>query len=656
MKMKISKVVYNNYRQFKNQTLNLEVCQNHDIHIVIGTNGAGKTNLLNGINWCLYNEEPHLGSESKALPIVNLMTLDETCIGSNCPVSVEIWCDTDNGIVTFKRIASYRKCEENNKVFALSNEFSVVTQIENQGTKFYEGEDALKRLNNFVPLSIREYFFFDGERLDEYFVKETGSKIKDSIYEISQIKLLSNVKNKLTNIIKDLLRDETRNKPDIDNKRGEYEDAGELVISHTQRLSEIKEQINKSRQIISEANEYLRGMPDIEELEIEREQIIEKLQVTRNRLSTKKDDYFNFIKESKIKINTFRGSIFTLEFINELHNEGKLPPNIDRNFLIDIKNSDLCDICGNELTIASKRRIDELISMLGLPSSVSHELMEIRPQLNRINKEICDFTNSLRRLSSEVETIELERDDYQRSIEQINQRLEGFKDREKIISKHKEREQHNKILEENLRQEGITQKALDDAKKDLDKKKKELDKAIKRSGTIEKSTAQREFAEIVRNKSESIEENLLNEVRERIQNTTDEIFKSLIWKKNTFKKVILDDDYSLSLIHIDGYECLGSCGAAERALFALSLTLAIHKESGFTSPLIIDTPIARISGRNRENFAKVLGEVSINKQIILFLTHDEYSSSVSDILNPLLCSRHILVSTNNERETIIEKE
>lgn len=70
------------------------------------------------------------------------------------------------------------------------------------------------------------------------------------------------------------------------------------------------------------------------------------------------------------------------------------------------------------------------------------------------------------------------------------------------------------------------------------------------------------------------------------------------------ERIELSDGYRLSLYDCAGYSCAGTCSAAERALLALSFTLAMHEVSGFESPLFIDTPIARASGENRANFAR----------------------------------------------------
>ena len=44
--------------------------------------------------------------------------------------------------------------------------------IDMGNTKILEDEDAMLVAENFVPYAIKEFFFFDGERLDNFFEKK----------------------------------------------------------------------------------------------------------------------------------------------------------------------------------------------------------------------------------------------------------------------------------------------------------------------------------------------------------------------------------------------------------------------------------------------------------------------------------------------------
>ena len=103
-----------------------------------------------------------------------------------------------------------------------------------------------------------------------------------------------------------------------------------------------------------------------------------------------------------------------------------------------------------------------------------------------------------------------------------------------------------------------------------------------------------------------------------------------------------------------GLNCLGSISAAERELLALSFTLALHKISGFDSPISIDTPVARVSDDHRENFANIFLEVSKNKQVILLFTPAEYSEEISNVLEEKINSKYMINLLADESETSIE--
>jgi DNA sulfur modification protein DndD len=123
----------------------------------------------------------------------------------------------------------------------------------------------------------------------------------------------------------------------------------------------------------------------------------------------------------------------------------------------------------------------------------------------------------------------------------------------------------------------------------------------------------------------------------------------LIWKKETFSKVEICEDYSIQLIHSLGYSCLGTVSAGERELLALAFTLALHDTSGFDAPILIDTPVARISDAHREKFGKLLSEIGMNKQIMLLFTPSEYSDEISVPLDKCASSRYQLVLSSDEK-------
>ena len=123
---------------------------------------------------------------------------------------------------------------------------------------------------------------------------------------------------------------------------------------------------------------------------------------------------------------------------------------------------------------------------------------------------------------------------------------------------------------------------------------------------------------------------------------------SMIWKRNTFGKIIIGDSYDISVYNKEGALMTGSLSATEQMALAYAFTLAIHQASGKNCPLVIDSPLGRVSDDNRENMAKALLEVSKEKQIIMLFTPDEYSDSVKNKYESIANMRELKLSADKK--------
>ena len=55
--MRFETIKISNYRQYRDVSFEFHKSTANDIHIIIASNGVGKTNVLNAINWCLYGDD-----------------------------------------------------------------------------------------------------------------------------------------------------------------------------------------------------------------------------------------------------------------------------------------------------------------------------------------------------------------------------------------------------------------------------------------------------------------------------------------------------------------------------------------------------------------------------------------------------------------------
>lgn len=637
--MRISKITMKNFRQYKDFSISFEKKCKYDLHFLIAENGIGKTTLLNAINWCLYGDEPHLGIKSQALPIMNLSSLREMKTGDIKQVSVEIEIEIQAGTVTFERKLSLRKTEEG-QVYNMKEERKAVTLYEGKCANVCEDDEADKYVNKFVPKRIRKFFFFDGEQMDTYFTTETGVNVENSIFEIAQIDLLNAMYRSLSTISNELRREAVNLNPNVAiiNTKYEKEEASrnELINNINQYSSQLK----ISRAEFKRCIESLGEEPDLADLEKRRNELDNE--INKNiKSKTEFDEYLKaFVKRYTVLFYSLQRIKDLLSVIDEKEEQKQLPPKIDKEILQRMLEEHRCLICNRNLDGKSTLSIEELISQHELTNKAASILVSIRGNLESLEQEVNIYPGEKRKNTENIKNIDVLINNALIEKQEIDRTLDKYIDKDYIKSLHEERKKHEELINTNNKDLIIAQENLKGVEKKCEGLKEELDKELDKDKKQTSLVAEKDMSEKATKIIEKIIADMKGEVRDKISTEMSSVFFNLIWKTGTFGEVKLSDSYLISLQNVDGYECLGTCSAAERELLALSFTLALHKESGFDAPLVIDTPLSRISGVLRKNFAKILREISSEKQIILYLTEDEYSIAVRDIFEPSASSKY----------------
>ncbi|NWJ46938.1 MAG: AAA family ATPase [Chloroflexi bacterium] len=98
--MKIHHIRLRNYRQYLDAQIKFSTDPDRNLTLIQGFNGAGKSNLLNSITWCLYGEERHLQQDGKKnqLPILNEKVYHSLNPGDLTKVEVELALGDDSQI------------------------------------------------------------------------------------------------------------------------------------------------------------------------------------------------------------------------------------------------------------------------------------------------------------------------------------------------------------------------------------------------------------------------------------------------------------------------------------------------------------------------------------------------------------------------------
>lgn len=652
--MRITKIEIQNYRQYQQLTFDFtQTCEN-DLHVIVAQNGVGKTNLLNAITWCLYGKEPHLGDEAveRGLPKLNLQAIEEARNAGQerAIVEVVIFAKDGSELITYRRRLPVRVSPE---IFEFREEFTVSVSSTTGDTKIYEDDEAKLHVEKYMPEKIREYFYFDGEQLNDYFISEKRGQIKEAIFSISQVDMVSRIYKRIGDIITAKQKEAGTKAPDVKRITSGLEDCESQIVNLQENISAIENQIAVSERKIADNTEYLRGQDNLPELESSYQKLRENQSQLETELTQLSLKMFAFIREMKVSLTFYPAAKKALDIIAQKEATNSLPPNIDKALLIEMLHLHKCTICEHDLNSGEEHHIQQLVDRFQVSSATSNLLMSIRSELDRIITTVEAYPTekqaiiaSKQKFDGQIKTVEKE-------LQEIDNKISRFSDKEQIKHKYQERAEHEVLKTANLQKLGVAKQQLNNAQINHDKLAGDLKKAMAKVTECARIQQLIEFAERGRDVIGSIEEEMMREVREKMEKQTTSYFTRLVWKKNTYDRIILNDGYQLDLIHKDGYSCVGTCSAAERCLLALSFTLALHEVSGFNSLLFIDTPVARVSDQNRINFAEVLRDVSMGKQIIMTFTPDEYSSEIRKVFDTT-ASTNVELHMINEKVTVVK--
>jgi len=652
--MRIERIDLKNYRQFRNVCVDFGKNPKDDLHIIVADNATGKTNLLNAINWCLYGNEPHLSKESEQLPRINLNTLVQAVEGTKETVSVELVTETEGNRVTFKRSEEYSVHEDGKQPVIHDTSFSVTYLDDKKNAKWVIDEEALAYVERFVPRDIREFFFFDGERLDTYFRSVTGQQISNAIFRISQVDTLNRISERLENVVNDLRREAGKRSPQIEGIREAIEDKGKKRKEIIDQIAELGAQKKDASQKIDELNEKLRSIPNIDVLQRDQARLHDTLkkkeQVRNNKVTEKQNTLF----ELGILLILNPALHASSQIISNKVKNKEIPQTYDSRLLDNILITHQC-ICTRRVEEGSseEEHIKQLHADIASSSLIARELLQMISPIEQIKRKISTFKSELERITKEIQLYDEELNDINTQIQSIDSRISGY-NVEQVKQWYSELKDYQRTCEFNIERITNLKLAKERLDKEIDDLNEELNKALLKEAASQKVRCQIVFGNKASSVVNNVVKTMMDHVRKAIEHETREGFFNLIWKKGTFKDVYIDENYALHLTHELGYECLGSVSASERQLLALSFVIALHKVSGFDSPILVDTPAARVSGEQRENLGKTFHQISRSKQLVLLFLPSEYSVEISRYLDTCASSVRKLRLTGNEREIQME--
>jgi DNA sulfur modification protein DndD len=645
--LRIEQLRLTNFRQYRDAVIDLG--RDSDSAIVfVGKTGAGKTNLLNAITWCLYGYQ-QFGARTpngRSMPMVNVGPLGERLAVGPSVCSVEIRLSFDDGrSAVLRRRQTFEVLEAGTPPTPTGQpEFSIQTMNSQRGFDTVADTDAWIR--TFMPERVRPYYILNTERIEQFFHQDTEpTRVRDAILQIAQIDLLVRMRKRLEVVKGDLYsaargkdgsgllailereRQELdsgrqRAEDDIETKARDLEHLDETIASIDQRMGDFEE----AAHVVAERNEK------------------------EGRLQAVATEYDQVEAEMLKSLAKDAPSVFAYSAIQRLraHIEeawkaGRIPAPVHPDYLQRLLDEEAC-VCGRPLCQGSAEAAAVESKRLGqLRATVLGQFLQTQSgpaavhvsRAEGMKQSAASTQLRLARLAEEARQLRAR-------IEQLTQQMAELGVESASFGILKDQWDQAQRAREQARMDIAL------AKRDLESMTAKIDDVEKKLNIeMRKDRNQQELAELVRFTERCLEavgkayQELVTETRQRVSAALNASFlgdderglDGMIWKKETYVSATIDDEYNVCVEHAAGYSAEADLSGGEDVCLALAFSQALGEISGFELPLIFDSPLVKLDDEVKVKVARSMGLNLRGRQLILLMKPDEYNPDVQAALS-----------------------
>ncbi|NMC85962.1 MAG: AAA family ATPase [Anaerolineaceae bacterium] len=650
--MKLERITLENFRQyFSKQRLEFSRDPQKNVTVINGVNGAGKTSMFLAINWCLYGK-----SVENVKVIDNVGELmSKEAVRRSAPTElirtmVEITFQHNGSRYMVRRSIQGIKQDVNMVSLYEPDEF-IMMEIRPDG-QAKKVDNPVGTMNAILSVNVREYFLFDGEKIDNFAKPESARQVKDAIYLVLKLEILERARRHLESLAQEYRRElkglssgELRKLIDKDEKlRNEIE-------RHGDRKVEIEQQIELAKRKINEIEQKLRSSPNVNSLQQQRDRLEYDLKLRQGELD-----------ELIIRIRDFAANAYfiicrpaidqAISILESKRIKGEIPSNIRQQFIKDLLDQMTC-ICGRPVNDGSPEH-QKLLGLLtsSLPAVLEDDVLDTSALLKSFGEQIKVRQSNLDVTMKQKISIDDVIKSLRAELDDVGRQLKGSP-QEEIQGLENQRQNFLADIESYKMEIGSITTKVDQLEKEISKLENEIAKARKEEKqailVAEKFDLAQRSADAIANMYQTF----ADDMREKIKVKTREIFKCLIWKESHFKDIELGPDYNLEVIDRYGLQARPELSAGERQVLSLSFITAMSRVSEEEAPLVMDTPFGRLSSKHRNSITEYLPRLA--DQLILFVTDEELRDQARENLTPRIGAEYYLVFNPDTSCTSIEE-
>ncbi|MDJ0773174.1 MAG: AAA family ATPase [Mastigocoleus sp. MO_167.B18] len=646
--MKLTSIRLCNFRSFYGKTPEItlavgDVCNTTMIH---GNNGAGKTSLLNAFTWVLY--EKFSAAFASIEQLVNKRAIAEAKTGNPIECWVEISWEHEG-----KRYRVKRQCRAyKNETDCNITKTELLMQISgDDGRWYFPPQQPEEVIGQILPASLHQYFFFDGERIEEIVRSDKKAEIAEAtkiflgVEVINRsIRHLAEAKKSLENELKIIGNSEVK----------------KLLREQGKIELEIEKIKKRQRERIQELD-YQQTFKKDTSVRLQELSAAKELQSRRENLEKQKVYYQNQLRQTKEVIKkaiSGRGYSVLLpeltanfrQIVTESKQRGDLNSGISREFINNLLKSGNC-ICGTDISIEnhSCKNVKTWLEKAG-SSSVEEMTIRMGSQVDEIDRQGIIFWEDIDREQARVTRLRKNLSEIEGELDSIQEKLRKDPS-EEIRSLQKRFDDIEKNITELTLEQGANQQQIINYNKELEILTKQV--AKQKLNEEKQALAQRRIIATQDAIDRLTEVKLRQEKQFRLQleKRVKEIFSEISFTPYIPK---ISEKYELTLVeNTAGLEMPVAASTGENQILSLSFISSIIDRvrewsakkmlmltDSSTFPIVMDSPFGSLDEVYRRHIAKIVP--SLANQLIILVTKTQWRGEVETEIAPRIGKEYVL--------------
>ncbi|MEL6399253.1 MAG: AAA family ATPase [Cyanobacteria bacterium J06626_4] len=646
-----------NFRPFCGEhALTLAKTRDRNITVIHGNNGSGKTALLNAFTWALY--ERFTAALASPEQLVNRRALAEAADQERVTCWVEVAFDHDGKQYRVRRSCqAYRQGEE-------------VAQTASDVAMQFVGDDGrwstLSTAKNpddvigrMLPKSLHQYFFFDGERIEQLVRTDNRAEIAEATQKLLGVKVLDNAIKHL-NIARKTLEDEYASVGDAETKnllaaRREQETTREALET---RQEEIDRELAHHATLKQETSRKLRESGEFESLQRRRDQLEEQEKELRDRLQDAKQILKRAISNRGYTV--FLPSVVEKfrAIVRDQEDKGQLPADVKPKFVQELLEMQRC-ICGMELHPGTSHRaaVEAWLHKSGL-ADVQSTVYRLEGWVDEQADQEEDFW---REVDQEQATI----NHCKQKLSQIEIDLEDIRDQLRASPREEGRQLQERLdeidrtTERLIMEKGANQERIGRLSHEITQLRKQVRDRRQNQSRQKLALKRIDAAQDASDRLKELKQNQDILFRQELQETLSNLYSEI-----SFKAYIprISDKYELNLVErVGNQEVLVGASTGENQILSLSFIGSVVERirqwsqdklvmgpDSSTFPLVMDSPFGSLDEIYRRQVAKLLPELA--DQLMVMASKTQWRGEVEEEMRDRIGREYVLIYNSPKDE------